>query len=58
MASNIVFSAKKEKKVIISYITVTFWDRFIDFTDDPVVQCDVPPVKNASLDDDDNNDSK
>ena len=31
-----------------------FQDKVIDFTDQPVVQCDVPAVKNTSLDDDDN----
>ena len=36
------------------------WDKVTDFTDEPVVQCDVPAVKNTSLDDndDDNNDCK
>ena len=28
----------------------------IDFSDEPVVQCDVPAVKNTSLDDDDDDD--
>ena len=27
-----------------------FWDKVIDFTDEPVVQCDVQDVKNISLD--------
>ena len=31
----------------------TFWDKVIDFTDEPVVHCDVPAVKSTSLDDDD-----
>ena len=30
------------------------WDKVIDFTDEPVVQWDVPAVKNTSLGDDDN----
>ena len=34
------------------------WDKFIDFTDEPVVQCDVLAVKKTSLDDDDNDDRK
>ena len=33
-----------------------FWDKLINFTDEPVVQCDVPAVKNTLLDDDDNDD--
>ena len=33
-------------------------DKVIDFTDEPVVQCDVQAVKNASLDNDDNDDRK
>ena len=30
------------------------WDKVIDLTDEPVVQCDAPGVKNTQLDDDDN----
>ena len=30
----------------------------LDFTDEPVVQCDVHAVKNTSLDDHDNDDRK
>ena len=30
----------------------TLWDKVIDFTDDPVVQCNVPAVKDTLLDDD------
>ena len=33
------------------------WDEVIDFTDEPVGQCDVSSVKNTSLDDD-NDDCK
>ena len=29
-----------------------FWDKVIDFTNEPVVQCDVPAIKKTSLDDD------
>ena len=35
-----------------------FRDKVIDFTDEPVVQCDVQAVKNTSLDNDDNDDRK
>ena len=35
-----------------------FWDKVIDFTDKPVVQCDVHAVKNTSSDNDDNDDKK
>ena len=34
------------------------WDKVIHLTDEPVVQCHVPALKNASLDDDDNEDCK
>ena len=33
-----------------------FWDKVIDFINEPVVQCDAPAVKNTLLDDDDDND--
>ena len=35
-----------------------FWDKVIDFTDKPVVQCDVQAVKNTSSDNDGNDDQK
>ena len=35
-----------------------FRDKVIDFTDEPVAQCDVQAVINTSLDDDDNNNCK
>ena len=35
-----------------------FRDKVINFTDEPVVQCDVQAVKNTSLDNDDNDDRK
>ena len=35
-----------------------FLDRSIDFTDEPVVQCDVQVVKNTSLDNNDSDDRK
>ena len=34
------------------------WDTVINFTDKSVVQCDVPAVKNTSLDEDNNDDCK
>ena len=37
---------------------MALWDKVIDFTDEPVVQCDVPAVKDALLDDDDNENRK
>ena len=44
---------EKKRKSDISYTPGSLWNEVIDFTDDPVVQCD---VKNTSLDDDDDND--
>ena len=35
-----------------------FLDKVIDFTDKPVVQCDVQIIKNTSLDNDDNDNRK
>ena len=35
-----------------------FWDKVTDFIDEPVVQCDVPAVKNTSLVDVDSDDCK
>ena len=49
---------EKKNKSDISYIPRTFWDKVLDFTDGPVVQCGVPAVKNTWLDDVDNNDCK
>ena len=40
----------------ISYMSGAFWDKVIDFINEPVVQCDAPAVKNILLDDDDDND--
>ena len=37
---------------------MALWDKVIDFTDEPVAQCDVPAVKDALLDDDDNENRK
>ena len=49
---------KKQNKPGTSYMPGTFWDKVINFTDEPVFQCDVPPIKDTSLDDDDNDDCK
>ena len=35
-----------------------FRDKVTDFANEPVVQCDIPASKNASLADDDNDDHK
>ena len=35
-----------------------FWHKVNDFTDEPVVQCDIQAVKNTSLNNDDNDDRK
>ena len=36
-----------------------FWDKFVNFTNEPVVHCDPPAVKkNSSGDDDNNNNNK
>ena len=56
---NIAITWKKKKnKSGISDIPETFWDKVPDFTDDPVLQCDVPTVKNTILDDGNNDDHK
>ena len=53
MASNTVIH-----KSDISYMPGALWDKVTDFTDESVVQRDVPAVKNTSLNDDDNDDRK
>ena len=35
-----------------------FQDKVIDFTDEPIIQCDVQAVKITSVDNDDNDDCK
>ena len=55
VASNIVIT-KKQSKSDISHIPRALWDKVIDFTDEPVVQCDILAVTNTSLDDDDDDD--
>ena len=47
-------SLKKQSKSDIPHIPGALWGKVIDLTDEPAVQCDVPAVKNTSLDDDDN----
>ena len=34
-----------------------FWDKFIYFTSEPIVQCDVRSLKNTSLDNDHDDDN-
>ena len=52
MWHQILQSLKKTKQVRhIMYTRGTMRESY--FTDEPVVQCDVPAVKNTSLDDDD-----
>ena len=48
---------KKQSKSDISYMPGELWDKVIDHTDEPVFQCNNPAVKDASLDDN-NNDCK
>ena len=50
VGSNIAIT---EKNISVRHIIYV-----IDFTDEPVVKCDVPAVKNTSLDDDANDDCK
>ena len=38
---NIIKLGKSDK----SYVPGALWDKVIDFTDEPVVQCDVPAAK-------------
>ena len=49
-----------EKTKQVRYITSAcgIMSKVIDFTDEPVAQCDVPAVKDALLDDDDNENRK
>ena len=47
---------KSKNKSNISYLPGVLWGKVIDFTDEPVTQCDVPDVQNTSLDDWDNDD--
>ena len=47
-----LWSLKKTKQVRHIIYTRGSWDKVLE----PVVQCDVPAVKNTSLDDDDDDD--
>ena len=59
MASNIGITDKNEKQVThIIYMPEALSDKVTGVTDETVVQCDIPVVKNTSLDDDHNNDCK
>ena len=61
VASNIAITEKKKKqknKSDISYMSAELWDNITNFKAYSVVQCEVPAVKNTSLVDDDNDDSK
>ena len=49
---------KKKNKSRISNMPEAFWDKVTDFTDERIVQCDVPAVKSTSLDDGNNDDRK
>ena len=40
-ASNIVVIKKNQKKTSQTYISGAFQDKFTDFTDEPVVKCNV-----------------
>ena len=51
MWHQILQSLKKTKQVRVS------WYKIIDFTDESVVQCVIPAVKNTWLDNDDKNDN-
>ena len=48
----------KVASIIVICKLQVFWDKYTDFGDEPVVQCDVPVVKHTSLDDGNNDDCK
>ena len=51
--SDIAINGKKKSKSDISYMPGAFWDKVIDFRDEPLAQCNVlSNCKNISLDDD------
>ena len=58
VTSNTAITEKKQSKSGISFMSGALWDKVIDFTDEPAVQCDVLAVKNNSLDDNDNDECK
>ena len=47
LPSNIVITEKREKAISQTYIKLrrAFTDKVINFTDEPVVQCNVPVIK-------------
>ena len=45
MWHQILQSLKKAKQIRHIIMPGALWDKVIDFTDEPVVQCDVPTVK-------------
>ena len=47
MWHQILQSLKKQSKSDISYMSGALWDKVINFTDEPIVQCDVLAVKNT-----------
>ena len=47
VASNIAITEKKTSKSDISHMPGALWGKVIDFTDEPVVQCDALAVKNT-----------
>ena len=57
MWHQVLWSLKKNK-AIQTYHICQEWDKVNDFTDEPVVQCDVPAVEITSLDGDDHDDCK
>ena len=55
---NIAITGKNKNKSETPYMPRVFWNNGTGFTDEPVVQCDVPAVIKTSLDDDINDDRK
>ena len=49
-ATNIAITEQKKNKSHISYMPKAFRDKAPDFTDELVLQYDVPTLKNTSLD--------
>ena len=49
---------KQNKTSQTYYMPGAFWDKVLDFTDEPVVQWDFQAVKNTSLDNDNNDGRK
>ena len=57
VASNIAVT-EKSKAGYTYHIPGSLWIKVINFKDDSVVQCDIPAVKNTSLDDDNDKDGR